>query len=392
MSKPLKILIGADVPPDPNAGASGTVWQMAEALKRRGHLVDNIWADDLGRKINHGNLHYWLELPRTYRREVNKKLTLNQYDIIELNQPHAYLVAQDHRKHKRKGVFLNRSHGHEVRSEECLDHWRKELSIKTKTGLSRILSQFLKHRLDNQWVDIAKNADGFIVSCSDDRDFLISRYNIAQQNIGMITQGVPDSHLNQPAELMNPTRLKKLIYVGQKAFFKAPHLVSAIANSILAQHPDTTLTWVCSQNSHQEVASYFSTTLLQRVNLQPWVSQSALVNILDEHGIFLFPSYFEGFGKAPLEAMARGLCVVASDVGGMRDFIQSGCNGHLVKSGDLAGFVNNIQQLFSNPESASLISLHARKTAEQHTWDRCAADIENFYQQMLAQKSGTAKL
>ena len=43
---PLRILVGADVSPDPNAGASGTVWQMNEALRRRGNQVDEIWAED----------------------------------------------------------------------------------------------------------------------------------------------------------------------------------------------------------------------------------------------------------------------------------------------------------------------------------------------------------
>ena len=86
--QPLRILVGADVPPDPNAGASGTVWQMNQALRRLGHHVDEIWQHDLGRRIRHGNLHYVLELPRTYRREVRKRLQDQEYDVIELSQPH----------------------------------------------------------------------------------------------------------------------------------------------------------------------------------------------------------------------------------------------------------------------------------------------------------------
>ena len=66
--------MGADVLPDPNAGASGTVYQMNAALRRQGHVVDEIWQTDLGRRIRHGNLHYLLELPRTYRRAVRQRL------------------------------------------------------------------------------------------------------------------------------------------------------------------------------------------------------------------------------------------------------------------------------------------------------------------------------
>ena len=45
---------------------------------------------------------------------------------------------------------------------------------------------------------------------------------------------------------------------------------------------------------------------------------------------FLYSSLFEGFGKVALEAMARGLCVIASDVGSMRDVIHSGQDGVLI--------------------------------------------------------------
>ena len=98
ISRPLRILVGADVPPDPNAGAAGTVWQMNQALRKRGHVVDEIWDRDLGRRIRHGNLHYLLELPHAYARAVRERLAKASYDVIELNQPHAYLAARRHRQ------------------------------------------------------------------------------------------------------------------------------------------------------------------------------------------------------------------------------------------------------------------------------------------------------
>ena len=65
--------------------------------------VDEIWAEALGRRIEHGNLHYLFELPWAYRREVRKACARQTYDVIELNQPHAYLASQDH--HRQHGVW-----------------------------------------------------------------------------------------------------------------------------------------------------------------------------------------------------------------------------------------------------------------------------------------------
>ena len=83
-----------------------------------------------------------------------------------------------------------------------------------------------------------------------------------------------------------------------------------------------------------------------------WCDQSDLLRVYDEHGIFLFPSFFEGFGKAFLEAMSRGLVVVASNNGGMKDVIKDGESGFLAKTGDWRQMADLAIQAVENPELA----------------------------------------
>jgi len=54
------------------------------------------------------------------------------------------------------------------------------------------------------------------------------------------------------------------------------------------------------------------------VTLLGWMPREDLRRIYDRHGLFVVTSRFEGFSLAFLEAMARGLCVLASRVDGMR--------------------------------------------------------------------------
>ena len=81
------------------------------------------------------------------------------------------------------------------------------------------------------------------------------------------------------------------------------------------------MTWVTSKLAHDQVLELLSETARPRVALLDWMPQKELLDVYDNHGIFVFPSFFEGFGKAFLEAMARGLCVVAADNGGASDVI-----------------------------------------------------------------------
>ena len=393
ISRPLRILVGADVPPDPNAGAAGTVWQMNQALRKRGHVVDEIWDRDLGRRIRHGNLHYLLELPHAYARTVRERLAKADYDVIELNQPHAYLAARRHRQRRDGGggaIFVNRSHGHEVRSAEALEPWRERFNAPGPQGLRAIASRCLRGLLDRQWNDIVRDSDGFIVSCSEDARFLMERYSVASDRVGLITQGCSDAFSLKPIAAWNHARADKLIHVGQLAFFKAPMVLASAMADILRRRPAATMTWVCSVEHHPAARELVPAELRDRVRFLDWMPQDALIDVLDQHGIFLFPSFFEGFGKAPLEAMARGLCVVASATGGMKDYISHRRNGMLVDIGDDQALASAALEIVDCSELAATLSENARLTALSHTWERCAEEAEQFYLRLRHQQQEAA--
>jgi glycosyltransferase involved in cell wall biosynthesis len=382
--RPLRILVGADVPPDPNSGASGTVFQTNEALRRLGHDVDEIWEPELRRRIQHGNLHYLLELPRAYRRVLRQRMEQQTYDVVEFNQPHAHLAAADFRRRSTHGVFVNRSHGHEIRVEEQLAPWRHLETEGHRLGLRRVLSGWLNPLLARHWKIVAGSADGFHVSCSEDAEFLADRYGVSDERIGVISQGVPELFINTPPQAMVDARRRRLLYVGQWSFVKAPMILARAVTLLLESRSDLAMTWVCGRAHHAAAQALFPASVRARITFSDWRPQNELLQIYDEHGIFLFPSFFEGFGKAPLEAMSRGLCVVASNTGGMRDFISDGVSGRLVPVGCPERFAQATSELLDNPVVCEQMSHQALTAARRYTWDRCAAELTHFYRRLLA--------
>jgi glycosyltransferase involved in cell wall biosynthesis len=77
------------------------------------------------------------------------------------------------------------------------------------------------------------------------------------------------------------------------------------------------------------------------------------------------PSHFEAMGLAAAEAMAVGVPVIASDIGGYRDFIQHEQNGLLVAPHDIDGLASAIQRLIGSAELRARLGREARVTAEQ---------------------------
>lgn len=375
----MRILLMADVAPDPDRGAAGTEVQTVHALRALGAHVDTIWSDALGRRIGHGNLHLLLELPRTYEREAVRALRGGAYDVVHVNQPHGFRAARAVHRLSPKSVFVHRSHGIELHAEEALAPWQ---GVDSRSMGRRVASNILERLLARHSRAIAHEADGHIVSASLDARYLEQRLGVDRNRIAVIPQAAPHEYLAAPAPPMSAERLKRVLHVAQFAFFKAPMITAAAMNRLADADRELRFTWVCDRDSHPAVRALLSADANARTELLHWMKQQELREVYDRHGMFLFPSFFEGFGKTFLEAMSRGLCIIASDAGGMRDLIAHGRNGVLVPPGDDLALADAALALIRDPERARAMAAAAAATAREHTWERVARETLAFYERL----------
>jgi len=89
-----------------------------------------------------------------------------------------------------------------------------------------------------------------------------------------------------------------------------------------------------------------------------------LVTVLQQSDLFLLPSQTESFGLAALEAMACGVPVVASDVGGISEVVVDGETGFLAAVGDVAGMARHARRLLTDEDLRRRMSHAARHLAE----------------------------
>src|SRR5690606_5341290 len=88
-----------------------------------------------------------------------------------------------------------------------------------------------------------------------------------------------------------------------------------------------------------------------RLELRQWASREEVTKILDATTVFIFPSTWpETLGIVGLEALARAVPVVASDVGGVREWLEHARNGFLVLPKDAAALASRIGQLIDDRE------------------------------------------
>jgi len=100
--------------------------------------------------------------------------------------------------------------------------------------------------------------------------------------------------------------------------------------------------------------------------------------------LFVMPSLSEGFGMAALEAMAAGLPVLASDVGGLPSFIAHGENGLLVPPGDIESLEAAIVRVLDSSDGGARLGKSALSTAESHDW----SEVSDQYIQLYRRATG----
>jgi glycosyltransferase involved in cell wall biosynthesis len=121
-----------------------------------------------------------------------------------------------------------------------------------------------------------------------------------------------------------------------------------------------------------------------RVRLLGWVDGAEKEAVLRQADVFLLPSYAEGLPMALLEAMAYGLPVVTTPVGGIPRAVAHGKTGLLVAPGDVAALRGAIESLLAEPGWAKALGTAARRLVRERYDVRLVQDgVAAVYAELL---------
>lgn len=112
--------------------------------------------------------------------------------------------------------------------------------------------------------------------------------------------------------------------------------------------------------------------------------QDAVETLLPHADVFLLPSEKESFGLAALEAMACGVPVVASRVGGLPEVVRHGVDGYLEASGDVEAMAQRCLEVLKAPALAKRLGRAGRQRAEREFGiNLMVSQYERYYQRIL---------
>ena len=109
--------------------------------------------------------------------------------------------------------------------------------------------------------------------------------------------------------------------------------------------------------------------------------------LLSVSDLFVLPSWQESFGLAALEAMACGVPVVASRVGGLPEVVEEGVSGFLCAPEDINGMAEASIALLTDPKLHEKFSKAGLRRVQRHFCSKLVVPQYEAYYQEVIQKN-----
>ena len=168
----------------------------------------------------------------------------------------------------------------------------------------------------------------------------------------------------------------RILLVGNPFFsFKGFSLALTVLSSLYARGYRFTVTWACQSKPN--------ITVPFPIEYKVCVPQDELASLYRTHDIYLNTSLYEAFSMPPLEAMASGIPVIATDCGGIHTYAKPGENLLLVEQGNYQELMAAILYLLENPVACKLLGENGRKTALEFSVEKTNAQMEQLLYQTI---------
>ena len=250
-------------------------------------------------------------------------------------------------------------------AKQCKLHTVHNMADKEAYGLGRYLRTMAFHLLGVTPVGISH-----IV-----RKSITDVYRIPEKNIPVVYNGMVCKRYDLPKI---PADTIRLITVASMHKIKNHAFLIDCFGELCKEYQNLHLTLVGDGVLRPEIEEQIRALGLDdKVTLAGIVSD--VENYLANADIYVAASIYEGLPISILEAMASGLPIVSTSVGGVPDIVEPGTNGLLVELGDKEKFIAAVKTLIENRQLRESYGGAAKRTAKEYDLSHMIAGYESIY-------------
>jgi len=232
-----------------------------------------------------------------------------------------------------------------------------------------------------------KHISKFIAVSNVTRELVMKHYNVDRERISVVHNGVDTELFHPPTknEVEKKFSRPTVVYIGRMMAKKGVHILIKAMSDVVRRVPNTRFLFVGGGN-----ISLYKKMIEQKgipeknFSFVGHVDRFECSKILREATVFVNPSFFENCSLSILEAMSCNTAVVASDVGGNREIIQSGKNGILVPQSEDKMLAESIISLLEDENFNKEVGKEARRTVEtSFSSEKTAEETCKIYRRLL---------
>ena len=226
--------------------------------------------------------------------------------------------------------------------------------------------------------DVFQRADRFVVLSQRWKSFYIEECQLSPSQVVVLPNPtrlpaeVPDRHARAQVQFL---------YLGKICETKgAFDLIRAFAS--LGESERQRARLVLAGNGEVQAARKLAAEHGARVIVLPWLDTRRRDQLLAASDVFVLPSHIEGMPMAMLEAMASGLPLIVTPVGGIPDVVTDGVEGHVIAPGDVPQLALALSAMIDDPARRLELGQHARERAAQYDVGAYATSLLGLYRRL----------
>ena len=225
---------------------------------------------------------------------------------------------------------------------------------------------------------ILKNSVKILTISENSKNSIMNYYRVPKENICVIGGGISNIFTNQKT---NCTKQTYILYVGRLCPTKNIQGIIKAFDLLINKHKLDLRLKLTGKNGNLNFKINNATR--KRIEFVGNVPENELVNLYTNASLFIFPSFYEGFGLPPLEAMASGCPVVVSNKGSLPEIC--GDAAYYINPYDEESIMEGMYKVLTDNIVRQTLIQNGLERVKMFSWEISAKKHINVFEEVLNQ-------